>query len=242
MVTVIIPAFNCESTISQAIFSALHQTVSPLEVIVIDDGSTDQTYRSVEQMASIEHRIRLYKNSQNCGVAETRNIGCSYAQGKYIAFLDGDDTWEKDKLEKQLQKLEQTQAGICYTSYHIVSSHFSKTYTVPVTIDYEGLLKENVILCSTVVLRAEMMKIQAFDPAFFHEDYALWLTLLRKGYQAVGIQEPLVYYQKGGRSSDKMKAAKNRWRIYRRAVELPFLQSCRYMFYYGYRGLRKYAL
>ncbi len=241
MVSVVIPAFNCEKTILQAISSVLHQTVTSVEIIVVDDGSTDQTFEIVRRFASTENTIRLHQNPQNFGVAETRNIGCRNARGNYIAFLDSDDIWETDKLEKQLKALEWTKCDFSYTSYYITSENGKRLYRVPATISYSSLLKENVIGCSTVMLRAEVMKEHVFNSSFFHEDYALWLTLLREGYQAIGIEEALVCYRKGGRSANKLKAAKNRWRIYREAEQISFLQSCRYMLYYICRGLAKYS-
>lgn len=242
MVSVIIPAFNCENTISKTILSALHQTVASLEVIVIDDASTDQTYHLVEQISSTEHRIRLYKNPKNCGVAKTRNIGCRYAHGKYIAFLDSDDIWQADKLEKQLQELKRTQSDFSYSSYYIISESAArkKLYKVPASTSYSQLLKENVIGCSTVLIRTDLMKEYKFSPDFFHEDYALWLTLLREGYRAVGIEEAMVFYRKGGRSSNKFKAAKNRWIIYRQLEKLSFFSSIYYLSCYFFASIRKY--
>ncbi len=240
MVSVIIPAFNCETTIEQTLLSVLNQTVSSLEVIIIDDCSSDQTYQIVKEFSSAENRIRLYQNSRNCGVAKTRNIGCSHAIGKYIAFLDSDDVWEPDKLEKQLREMEETGSHICYTSYYTVSPRGRKLYRVPAATDYYSLLKENVIGCSTVMLYAEIIKKHKFDSTFFHEDYVLWLTLLRAGYRAVGVEEPLVCYRTGGRSSNKLTSARNRWMIYREFLQLPILEAMYYFLQYAIHSHNKY--
>lgn len=242
MVSVIVPAFNCEQTILATLFSALSQTVTAIEIIVVDDGSHDQTYELVRQLALKERRIRLYRNPQNHGVSQTRNNGCHYARGNYIAFLDSDDQWESDKLEKQLLALESTGADISYTSYYIVSDNRSRLYKVPSTTSYRDLLKENIIGCSTMVLRSELMKTHAFSPAFFHEDYALWLTFLREGYKAIGVEDALVHYRTGGRSSDKLKAAKNRWMIYRKHENLKVTASLYYFLVYFLSGVKKHLL
>lgn len=240
MVSVIIPVYNSEKTISQAIFSALQQTIAPLEVIVIDDCSSDQTCNVVEQIVCSEKKVRLYKNPQNYGVAKTRNIGCCLARGRFIAFLDSDDIWDKNKLEKQLQCLELTKSDFSYTAYYIVSGKQQKLYRVPTHINYSHLLKENFIGCSTVLIRAELMNEYKFNPDFFHEDYVLWLTLLRRGFQAKGLDEPLVYYRKGGRSSFKLKAAKNRWIVYRKSEGMNFIKSFYYILCYLFRSIIKY--
>jgi teichuronic acid biosynthesis glycosyltransferase TuaG len=240
IVSIIMPAFNCETTASQSILSALNQTISSIEIIVIDDYSSDETYNIIEKIALTDNRIKLYRNHKNMGVAETRNIGCKYAIGNYIAFIDSDDIWQPDKLEKQLFSIEQKKADICYTSYYIMDDYTNRLYSVPTFIDYNGLLKENVIGCSTVLLKAEIMKHFHFDSTFFHEDYVLWLALLRKGYKATGIEEALVFYRKGGRSANKIKAAKNRWVIYRKAEKLSLLQSLFNMYFYIQKALVKH--
>jgi teichuronic acid biosynthesis glycosyltransferase TuaG len=240
MVSVIVPAYNCERTILSTLFSALRQTEKSLEIIVVDDGSTDQTYELVNQLALTEPKIQLYRNLQNCGVSQTRNNGCRYARGSYIAFLDSDDQWEPDKLEKQLFALEDSNADLSYTSYYIESETDITPYKIPPTISYRELLKENVIGCSTVVLRSKIMKTHAFDPTYFHEDYALWLTLLREGYKVIGIEEMLVHYRTGGRSFDKLRAAKNRWIIYRQQEKLLFFTSLYYLSAYFSSGAKKY--
>ena len=115
-----------------------------------------------------------------------------------------------------------------------------KSYNVPSLISYEQLLRENVIGCSTVLLKKEILPPAPFKSNYFHEDYVLWLKLLKKQIKAVGISRPLVKYRIGGRSSNKIKAACYRWKIYRKEERLPFIKS---LFYFSifFNGLKKIA-
>ena len=239
-VSVIMPAYNAELYIEEAINSVLSQTYADWELIIIDDASLDKTVEIVNKIVAIDKRIVLYKNAENSGVSFTRNRGIDMATGEYIAFLDSDDIWKAHKLEKQLRELERTKADLSYTSYYLTGEKGQKRYKVSKSIDFEGLLKENIIGCSTVVVKADVMRKYRFDSSFFHEDYVLWLTLFRSGCTAVGIEEEMVYYRDGGRSANKFAASKNRWLVYRQHEKLPLLKSSRYMLCYILGGLKKY--
>lgn len=242
LVSVIIPIYNGELTIKRTVKSVLNQSYSNIEVIIIDDCSTDNSYNIIENIAQNDKRIKLYHNEINLGVSKTRNIGINFASGEFIAFLDSDDVWKKDKLKRQLCYMNKTQIDICYTGYEIIgeSDGESIIYKVPKYIDYAGLLKENIICCSSVVIKSDLLRENHFNDEFFHEDFVLWLQLLKLGIKASGIQESLVIYRKGGRSANKIKAAKNRWIIYRKSERLTFLQSMYYFLCYTINGIKKY--
>lgn len=195
------PAYNCEQTLEAAAASVFSQTVSGWELIIVDDASRDGTAALANNLCARDPRVRLVTNERSLGVAASRNRGIRLAKGDYLAFLDSDDRWQPKKLELQLARLEKTQADLCYTSYQLCDParpDVIKLYRVPPGIRYRALLKENVIGCSTVLMRARRMPAQGFPCAFFHEDYALWLKLLRSGCRAVGMEEPLVSYRTGG--------------------------------------------
>lgn len=244
-VSVIVPAYNAERFIEQAITSVVAQSFPDWELLVIDDCSSDGTCAAVEALAARDGRIRLLRNETNQGVARTRNRGLELCRGEYIALLDSDDVWHPHKLRHQLERLEQTGAGLCCTSYRIVDVRGEKAredYLVPETLSFDGLLKENVIGCSTVLLRGSMMKNYRFTTEYYHEDYVLWLELLRDGHAAVGCPQVLADWRflEDSRSFDKSKAAKNRWRIYRGYLKLPLLKSLWAFACYGVGGIRKY--
>lgn len=245
LVSIIMPAYNAEESIARSIESAQAQTMGRFELIVLDDGSSDHTCEIVEQMAARDLRIRLYRSPENVGVAAIRNKGIELSSGAYIALLDSDDVWDHRKLEMQLGAMERHQAEFCYTSYALVDNQMERIrgdYVVPESVSYSELLKENFVGCSTVLSKAELLKNRGFRTDFYHEDYVLWLELLKDGCTMVGCPEVLTFwrYQRGSRSYGKMKSLTNRWDIYRNAMHLPLWKSLYYLSCYAVAGLKKY--
>jgi len=245
LVSVIIPAHNCEQFIRGSIQSALNQTVTNLEVLVIDDASTDNSYAILSQIATQDSRVLLYQNTTNMGVANTRNRGIDLAQGQYVAFLDADDLWKPQKLEKQLVLMESTGCDFCYTAYSFIDGNgvaFGKPYWVPAFVTFKQLIQENIIGCSTAICKAKLLKQYKMHPEYAHEDYVLWLELLQNGYTGCGVQETLMQYRvlKNSRSGDKKKAAVNRWRIYRNFLKMDLRAASIAFLSYAIRGIRKY--
>jgi len=243
LVSVIIPVFNGQKTIVDSVCSVLQQTYKNLEIILIDDKSEDHSYEILKNAFGTVDKVSIYRNAENIGVARTRNLGISLAKGQYVAFLDSDDKWTIHKLENQIEFFKRNpDIAFCYTGYDMVDylDDFSKTMRVDCTVSYESLLKENIICCSSVLIKYKIIKDNYFPIGYFHEDFALWLNLLKKGNQAGGINESLVIYTKGGRSADKVKAFKNRWKVYRTCERLGVLKSIYYSIFYVFHGLKKY--
>jgi len=242
-VSVIMPVYNGENVIVDAVQSVLNQTYSDFELIIVDDCSIDNTAGKVRELAQQDSRIIIMQNITNLGAAASRNRGCNCARGKYLAFLDSDDLWVADKLDEQVSYMESNESDFSYSSFGFMDSkgkYLGKDYLVPKSIKYEGLLCKNVILCSSVMIKTTAFQDHKFDNRFFHEDLRLWLELLREGKQAGGLEEVLVLYRSGGRSSNRLRSAKNRWLIYRKAERLPFLKSLRYFVCYAYNATKKY--
>lgn len=244
LVSVIMPAYNAEKYIAEAIGSVISQTYANWELFILDDCSTDSTAEIAENLAKSDSRIRLLKNSQNMGVANTRNRGFELAQGEWIALLDSDDVWHSDKLEKQLTLAKEKGTDIVYSSYHLIGENREslKDYFVPEMTTYEELLKENVLGCSTVLMHRKVLSNHRFSKEYYHEDYVFWLELLRSGYCAAGCKETLVDYRivKGSRSNDKLRSARNRWLIYRKVEKMSFAKSANAFISYALHGLGKY--
>lgn len=245
LVSVIMPAYNAERFLEEAVRSVMNQTFQDWELLILDDCATDGTYALAERLAAEDDRITLIKNEQNMGVARTRNRGFDLCRGKYVALLDSDDVWHPDKLEKQLNRMEETGGDFSYTSYAIVDVEGKKTkadFLVPGEVTYKDQLTRNAIGCSTVMLKAELLKKYRFVTDFYHEDYVLWIQLLRDGYRAVGCQEILVdwRYVENSRSFNKVKAARNRWRIYRDYLKLPMHQRLWAFAIYAVTSVIKY--
>lgn len=244
LVSIIVPVYNCVRYVKEAINSALNQTMGEFEIIIVDDGSTDGTAAVISTFIC-ESRVRLIWHKCNMGVAYSRNEALILARGKFICFLDGDDVWLPDKLEKQLKFIQQWDYDICYTAYDFIDKNgflCGKTYQVPEKISWKELLYENVIGCSTVMCATELFSDCKFRAEYAHEDYVLWLELLQNGYLAGGLQEVLVRYRllPKSRSGNKKKAAINRWKIYRKFLGLNLYQAIRAFLLYLYFGIKKY--
>ena len=244
-VSVIMPAYNCEKYIEEAIRSVMVQTFTDWELIVLDDGSSDSTREIIERLAAEDARIISMPNEKNMGVAKTRNRGFDISRGRYVALLDSDDIWRSEKLECQIKKIQSENADLCYCSYAIIDSdgiNVKRDYSVPEKVDFNELLKENHIGCSTVLISREALGERRFLTDYYHEDYVMWLDMLRTGAVAVGCTETLAEwrYLRNSRSFNKKKSAKNRWDIYRNHLKLSRAYSLQLFLSYAIRGIRKY--
>lgn len=243
LVSVIIPAYRCAGTIRQAIDSALAQEVS-LEVIVLDDRSPDDLDTVMKTYAD-DARVRYVRNERNIGAAASRNRGVEMARGRYIAFLDADDWWAEGKLARQLAAIEQTGAVLCSTGRELVTPDgrlTGRVIGVRERITYRSLLLHNCINCSSVLVRADVMREFPMEHEDSHEDYIAWLGILKKYGQAAGINEPLLKYRlsAGGKSGGKLKSAKMTYRAYRYAG-FGVLSSGVLFCAYAVNGVLKYA-
>ena len=229
-VSVVMPAYNAEKYIGTAIASVVDQTIDDWELIVVDDCSTDGTYGIVVEMAKKDPRIKCYRNEKNLGVAKTRNFGLDVCTGEYVALLDSDDVWYKDKMQRQLELLRSSNADIAFCSYAIVDEFGNKKcadFIVPSKTTYEQSLIQSVISCSTVVLSREIVNKYRFSDNFYHEDLVLWLQLLKDGYVALGATDVLAEYRvfSGGRSFNKVKSMINKFKVYRGFLKLSIWTS-----------------
>ena len=245
LVTVIMPAYNAAGFIREAIQSVLNQTVTDLELLVIDDGSTDETTQIVEQLCKTDARVRLLVNEKNLGAGGTRNRGLELSASPYIALLDSDDYWKPQMLEKLIARMKETGADLSYCSYELVDEQGRKIcndFIVPEDTDFERSAVRNVISCSSVVFSESVVKQYRFPTDIYHEDLALWFRMLRDGIVARGVPEVLAGYRQraGSKTAGKLKSAVRRWSVYRKYMGLSFFKSARYMIRYGYYGLKKY--
>ena len=239
------PAYNCEKYIEAAIRSVMAQTYTDWELIVLDDGSGDGTREIIECLAAEDERIRPMPNEKNMGVAKTRNRGIDNSRGEFIALLDSDDIWHSDKLDLQIKKMQADNADLCYCSYAIIDSDGIKVkedYKVPESVDFKVLLRENYIGCSTVIISKKVLNERRFMTDYYHEDYVLWLELLRDGIKAAGCVDVLAEWRliRNSRSFDKRRSASNRWDIYRKHLGLSRIHSLCLFVAYAFNGIKKY--
>lgn len=245
LVSVVIPAYNAEKTVMGSVRSALDQTYTNVEVIVIDDCSKDGTYELLLEAAEKDERLKVYKNEENSGVSETRNRGVGLAKGEYVALLDSDDVWRVDKLERQMSLAEKhPDCPMFYTGVSHMNSDgemYGYVLPVPESIGYKKLLRQNLIICSSVLTKRDVLLRYPFRHDEMHEDFAVWLQILRDVGDARGVADPLLCYRvaSGTKSSNKLKSAVMTWRVYR-YVGLGVVRSLCYMPGYIITGIRKY--
>lgn len=205
-VSVIIPTYNRAHLIGRAVQSVLAQTYKDFEIIVVDDGSTDNTEEVVKNFGN--SRIRCARHGENKGAAAARNTGIKIARGSYIAFLDSDDEWLPEKLEKQVRVFGKAslEVGVIYTGCWRMEGD-RKTYTPsPKIIQKQGnihrlLLEGSLFVTSTAMVRREcLLRVGVFDEHLLrHQDWELWIRI-SKYYYFRCIDEPLVisyYCEKG---------------------------------------------
>ena len=245
MVSVILPVYNAENSLKDTIDSALSQSHLNLELIIIDDCSTDGSLRIARQCAENDARIRVLNNCVNRSVAFCRNCGIEAARGEYIAFLDSDDIWVQDKLERQISLLIETGSQFTCASYDFIDSEGKpvlRPHYVPDKLDFQSILRENVILCSSVCVDAALLKEHIFRDDYYHEDYVLWLELFRLPIRIVTDRSILTHYRfiNTSRSYNKLRSAKERWRIYRDFLNMSIFESLYYISQYAVNGLKKY--
>ena len=245
VVSVIMPAYNAQKYLKEAVESVLNQTMSNFELLILDDGSKDDTMKIAKELAEKDHRIRILVNEQNMGVARTRNRGMELSEGDYVAFLDSDDIWHSDKLEKQITLAQNAGADIIYASYALMSENGMTKYNdfiVPPTTSFKEMLSCNVLGCSTVLLSKKAIENHRFNTEFYHEDYVLWLELMQDGFRAAGVTECLVDYRvmEVSRSSNKIDSAKKRWIIYRDFLHYSYIKCLYFSVKYAVVGILKY--
>lgn len=244
-VTVVIPVYNAARFLEKTVASVINQSYSEWELLLVDDGSSDNSLEIACKLAQQDSRIKVIISPKNEGVAKARNRGIQRATGKYIALLDSDDVWALDKLERQIKLAHQTGAEILYGSYDFMDEKdrpIKKPFVVPQKTNYEKMLSNNVISCSTVMVEANLLKEHPFPVRYYHEDYVLWMQLLKLPIQAVGDPAVLAHYRQvvGSRSNNKKTAARQRWIVYRRALGMNLFESAWAFMRYGIHGILKY--
>jgi teichuronic acid biosynthesis glycosyltransferase TuaG len=211
------PCHNAEQTITESIESVLSQIYPRWELIIVDDASTDSSISIQDRLSKRDERIRLLRSPRRVGAAHARNLGILAAHGRYIAFLDSDDIWYPEKLQRQLALMSNSGAALSYTAFHRRSRHGVKFIDVPETVTYPHLLQGNVIACSTAMYDRRQLGTLKMPEMLRRQDFALWLSILKKTEFAVGTRQPLAEYRlrRGSLSANKWRAMHATWRLYR---------------------------
>lgn len=241
LVSVITPLYNAESYIEKTILSILNQKYINWELLIIDDCSKDQSVTVVKKFVELDSRVKLIQLENNSGAAVARNKGIEYATGRFIAFLDSDDTWHPEKLNHQIDFMLKNNYAFTYTAYHKVDENTSylSNVNIPEKISYNELLKTCVIGCLTAMYDAEKLGKVTFPLIRKRQDFALWLKILKKVPFAYGLNEDLASYtvRSDSISANKFKAAQYNWYLYRNIEHLSLFQSIYYFSHYMIKGI-----
>lgn len=228
LISIVMPMFNKESVLAESIRSVMEQTYPNWELLIVDDASKDGSLQLARQFARDDSRITVISLAANRGVANARNEALSVARGRYVAFLDSDDLWLRDKLLVQLGFMRHHDAAFSFTQYRRLgpSGITGPLLKIPDKVGYHDLLRGNVIGCLTVMMDREKIGDFTMLPVR-HEDYVAWLAVLKSGHVALGIQEDLARYRISplSVSGDKALSATWTWQIYRRTENLSLWKS-----------------
>lgn len=244
LISVIMPCYNMASYVSDSIKSVIAQTYPHWELLIVDDASSDETVNIIKSYAQADSRIKFAIKKQNSGISDTRNQCIQMAQGQFLAFLDADDIWHPEKLEKQLSFMLAKNIGFTYSTYDWINEDgkiMNKFINTIGNLDYKTYLRNTIIGCSTVMVNKAITG-DVFVPKFrTSEDTATWLDILRKGLMAYAIDESLVSYRirRKSASSNKIRASIDLWKVYRQHEKLPFFKAIYYFSCYAFNAVKK---
>lgn len=232
-VTVVTPSWNSEKYIEETIRSVQAQTYQNWEMIIVDDCSTDCTVEIVNRIAQEDSRIKVICRDKNEGAGRARTLSVQNATGRFIAYLDADDIWKSEKLEKQVAFMIEKKCGFSCTSYEVISDDgraFHKCVHMLPKVDYLGFLTNNLLQTVGIMVDTDIIdkKYLVMPDMRRRQDSATWLRVLKAGYECYGLDEILAEYRRteNSLSSNKRKAVKGMWSLYRDIEKLSFPFSC----------------
>lgn len=235
--SIITPTYNCGEYIKETIDSVLKQTYTNWEMIIVDDRSTDNTSELVSVYCKKDNRIKYILLDQNSGAAIARNKAMELAKGNYMAFLDSDDLWCEDKLEKQLSIMKENKWNFTCTDYVQIdqaSKSLGKIIKTIKKIDYKRLLLDCPVGNSTVMYNVDALGKFKVPDIRKRNDDALWLQMLKKERYIYGINLVLMKYRirNNSISSNKLQLIKYHWKLYREIEHLSLSSSLFHIFYW----------
>ncbi|MGW4378358.1 glycosyltransferase family 2 protein [Kitasatospora sp. NPDC004531] len=252
LVSVVMPVYNSADTLGASIRSVLAQTHTDLELLITDDGSTDDSMDLLMEFARQDDRVSPRSAPQQGGAARARNLAISRADGDYVAFLDSDDMWLPAKLERQLAFAATAGAPLTFTSYYKVDADYAGDGTdftpngrvvhAREHVDYRAMLTQDYIGALTAMYDRNALGTRLMPEMLKRQDYALWLSIMRDGTPARGLPEPLALYRAhraGSLSSNKLSLVQYNWALYRDHEHLSLPRSARALAGAAWHSVRK---
>lgn len=246
LVSIITPVYNAEQFLKDTIKTVEEQTYKNWELIFVDDASKDNSIEIIKKAMQKDSKIKLIQLEKNSGAAIARNTGINNAKGKYIAFLDSDDLWKKEKIEKQLNFMKKNNCEFSYTSYEFANEKGignGRIVRVPNKINYKKALKNTTISTITVMFNLEKLGKELIQMPNVRrgQDTATWWKVLKHVEYAYGIDEVLSYYRRTNESlsANKIKALKRTWNLYRNVEHMNVFISFYYFCWYVLNAIRR---
>jgi glycosyltransferase involved in cell wall biosynthesis len=246
LVSIITPVYNAGKFVNSTIESVLSQTYANWEMLLVNDGSRDNSAAIISEYVKKDNRIKLY-SQENAGSAAARNNGIKRAEGQYIALLDADDLWDANFLESQLALLKKHNTSLVYASHRRIDE-FSKEcmnpFIVPEKVTYNSLLKTCSISCLTGVYDTERFGKMYLreDLKSLRDDFVYWLDILKKCKVAFGNKEIIASYRvlSNSTTGKKKKVIKPQFLVYYKIEKLGLLKSIYYLIHWAVNGYSKY--
>lgn len=244
LVSVIMPSYNTEKYIAKSIDSVLRQTYQNWELIITVNPSIDRTAIIAKEYCERDPRIHLITPDQHQGIAEARQTSIQQARGRYLAFLDSDDIWVHEKLEKQVKFMQDNDLAFTYGDYEIIDTNGKPTGKIihnDGIVDYNKYLKNTIIGCGSVMLDKEKVGEIKAPSNEVNDDMGLWCSIMRRGVVAYPLGEVLYQYRvrNDGTSSQRMKMVKSVWMVYRKQERLPLSKSIWCFLCYAFNATKK---
>lgn len=245
LVSVITPVFHCEKYIGRTLESVFSQTYPEVEIVLVDDQSQDRSAEIIREYQATHPEIIYFLQPKNMGAGHARNKALELAKGQYVAFLDADDLWKPEKLEKQVNLLREKKSGFCFTAIEMIDGSdrvVKSKRSVKEEIDYQFLLSNTMIPTSGVMIDRAVKGDFRMHLRRGGQDYATWLRLLRDGSPAYGIDEALVGYRIDGKSlsSNKLESVKQIWEIQTQDEGIPKAAAARHIVKWCWNSVKKY--
>lgn len=244
LISVIMPVHNSEKFLRESLDSVLQQLDVNLELIVIDDCSSDSSVEILSEYVESNSNIRFVRLQQNSGAGASRNAGIDIATGRYLAFIDSDDVWHADKLSTQLNEMFLTGAAICHASYSMIDESGNPLrggVSASKVVDLLSYMKSTEIGLSTAVIDRLKINDLYFDVARTRQDTMLWLRLLGMGFISVGVKNVLVKYRirRGQISKNKLKMLYRTFVVYWSVKQISAVHRVLLFLMYAFNGVAK---
>lgn len=245
-ISIITPVYNCEKLIGNTIETVIAQTYTNWEMLLVDDCSTDNSKKIIEEYIQKDNRIKYFKLEQNSGAAVARNYALEKSEGRFIAYLDSDDLWKPEKLEKQVDFMLKHNYAFSCTDYEKIDEQgnsLNKIVKIPQKVDYNLFLRNTIIQTVGVMVNTNLTgkELLVMPNIRRRQDAATWCQLLKNGFNCYEVPENLSYYRVVSKSlsSNKFKAVKMNWYWYRKIEKLSLWKTCYCFIGYAFNAVKK---